>query len=158
MKLSLATIIRVVLIILIVSTVIMFLFWTPHAIDHTLDFVRSEQTDTTRTILFAICAIITILLLMIFAISFNFCSEIATDTIFSQKTAARLRLISIMIFIDCAIFTTGIVWLFCLGERVLSPALAFVDVIGFTVALMLSVLSRYVHKAAILKEETDHTL
>ena len=49
-------------------------------------------------------------------------------------------------------------WFFCLGERVLSPALAFVDAIGLTVALMLATLSNYVREAAVLKEEVDYTL
>lgn len=158
MKLSLSSLIRMVLIILIISTLAMCLFWAPHAVDYALGFISPELKDMARPLLFTVGTLMSTPLFIIFIISFKFCSEIKTNTIFSSKTANRLKLISIIIFIDCAIFTAGIVWFFCLGERVLSPALAFVDAIGLTVALMLATLSNYVREAAVLKEEADYTL
>ena len=48
--------------------------------------------------------------------------------------------------------------LFIIGERVLAPLLLFTFIVGCILALMLAVLSSYVKRAAILKEEVDHTL
>ena len=63
-----------------------------------------------------------------------------------------------MIFTACGAGISASLILFIIGDRILSPILFFAFLIGFTLGIMLAVLSNYVKRAAALKEEVDHTL
>ena len=159
MRKNLSNIIRLVLVFMLISSVAMCIFWLPNAVDYAGKiFENAENFKNVKYLLYAIGYIIALPLFAVFIIAFRFPSAIETDSVFHKKTARLIKAISIIIFSDCTLFGAVVAWLFSIGERVLSPVLAFVDAIGFTVALMLLVLSEYVSRAAILKEEADYTI
>lgn len=130
----------------------MFILWLPGALDYIAEFLGSTL------LLYFICGIIGIPFLAILLAAFAFPKAIADDTVFTAKTAKLIKIISVTLFFDCVILCASAIWLLIAGEALLSPALIFVALIGITVALMLYILSDYVERAAILKEEADATL
>ena len=159
MRKNLSNIIRLVLIFMLIASAVMCIFWLPNAVDHVGKiFESAENFKNVKILLYAISYVIALPLFAVFIIAFRFPSAIEADSIFHERTARLIKVISIIIFSDCALFGAITAWLFYIGECVLSPVFAFVDAIGFTVALMLLVLSEYVSRAAILKEEADYTV
>lgn len=159
MRRFISNIIRSLLFFMLISSAAMCIFWLPNAVDYASGvFKNAESFKNAEYLLYTIGYIIALPLFIVFIIAFKFPTAIEADTIFHEKTAKLIKIISIIIFSDCTLFGALAIWFFCSGERVLSPVLAFVDVIGFTVALMLLVLSEYVRRAAILKEEADYTI
>lgn len=97
-------------------------------------------------------------LFVILVLGYPFAAAIEKDAIFSAATAKRLKLIAVLLFAECGLFCAGVAVLLCSGERLLAPVLGVVGLIGFMVAYVLLLLSRYVQSAAMLKEEVDATL
>jgi hypothetical protein len=60
--------------------------------------------------------------------------------------------------VDCILLLGAVVLLLLIGELLVSPLLALIDLIGFALGFLLHVLADYVRRAAILKEEADATL
>ena len=159
MKKSLPNMIRILLVLMTTATLAMAFLWTPNVISYTKELISGNNAENVISV--SVCAlstIITLISLTVYLISFKFPTAIESESIFTQKTAGILKLIAILIFADCFFFGVGIAVLFGLGDRLLAPALAFVDVIGIAISAMLLVLSRYVKDAAYLKEEVDCTL
>lgn len=155
MEKRLANIIRAVLILMIAASAIMCIFWLPNAVS----YVENYQTlNGAKGALYAVCYAVAAPLFAVFGLAFKFPEAIKNDTVFSKPTARLLKIISVIIFADCLALGAGAIWLFSVGERVLSPALGFVSFIGLLVALMLFVLHGYVINATELKEEADATL
>ena len=151
--------IRVVLILMLLSMGAMCALWFPVAVDYVGGFYESAgDFEYVKGWLYVICAIVSLPLFAVFIIAFSFPPAIENDSVFTKKTARNIKCISNIIFADCIVFAATVIWIIWMGERILSPVLAFVDVIGIMVAFMLYVLSGYISRAAVLKEEADHTL
>lgn len=140
-----------VLTVMTVAGIMMCLFWLPNAMNYMAKFLPLPALRW-------ICGVISIPFFSILLSAFVFPKAIANDTVFSSKTARWILGISIALLVDCILLCAASVWLLCTGEVLLSPVLLFVALIGITVAVMLFILSRYVDRAAILKEEADATL
>ena len=148
-----------ILILMLLATVSMYIFWLPDAIDYVNSFLyNSELQKISEWILYSASFIISLPIILVFIMAFKFVSAIKNDTIFHTCTAKLIKAISIIIFSDCTAFGICAVFLLIVGESLLSPIFIFVTVIGITVSLMLRILSNYVERAAILKEEADLTL
>lgn len=159
MKKSLVSIIGLALILMLIGTIVLCALWLPNLVEYIGRlFEKAEQYESLRIPVYVICIIVALPILVVFALAFKFLPELKNDTIFHKKNALLIKIISIIIFCDCVLFLACVICLLALGEYVLSPALLFVDAIGFIVALMLFVLSKYVDNASILKEEVDATL
>ncbi len=83
---------------------------------------------------------------------------VKNDTVFTQRTAKTLALISYIMIADCTAFLIAVSVLALKGEFLLSPLFGMTGVIGIAVGVLLRVLSDYIKRAAILKEEADATL
>ncbi len=153
---KLSRLIRFILIFMLVAIGVMCIFWVPNVADYITSFISGEEDF--KYVILAICYITALPLFVVFVIAFRFPHAIDKERIFHKKTAKLIKIISVMIFVVCTAFSAEIIILACFGESVLAPALAFVACIGFTVAVMLFVLAKYVEVAAELKEEADHTL
>ena len=161
MKNKTSIFVRLLLILMITITLAMCILWLPDTIEYCKEFISSLKifnVINTSILLYIFVCLTATPIFLIFIISFRFSSYIEKDMIFHADTAKLLRLISYLLIGDCTLFIIGTVFLFSAGERILSPVFAFVAAIGLTVACMLGVLSDYVYRAAILKEEADLTL
>ncbi len=151
MKSKIPFFIYTVLAVLIGAGAIMYLYWLPNALRYMAHF---RPLAALRWI----CGLIAIPFFGILLSAFPFPKAVANDTVFSARTAKRIFGISIALLVDCLLLCATAAWLLWAGEALLSPALMFVALIGMTVAAMLFILSRYVDRAATLKEEADATL
>ncbi len=159
MKKLLPAMIRFLLILMTLSTLAMAIFWTPGVIEYANSFASSVNAKGIITVSgYTVSSIISVTALAVFLVSSRFPSAIENDGIFTLKTAKLVKLIAILILVDSVFLFIAITALFILGDRLLSPALAFVDVIGIAISAMLFVLSVYVKDASYLKEEADYTL
>ena len=161
MKNKTSIFVKILLIIMMAATLAMCIFWLPDTIAHCEEYLSTlEIFDSSNMIalLYAFATVTVAPVFLIFILSFRFSAYIKNDKIFHSDTARLLKLISCILICDCALFIAGTVFLLTAGEKTLSPVFAFVSAIGLTVASMLAVLSEYVCRAAILKEEADYTL
>lgn len=159
MKNGLINVIRIALIIMLLGTVTLCALWLPSLVDYIGGFFENQDSfNNAKVLIYVACAILALPLIVVFALGFRFLPELKNDTIFHKKNARLIKIISIILFAVCAIFSLCVIGLLVLGDAILAPALLFVDAIGIIVALMLFVLSRYVENASILKEEVDATL
>jgi len=143
----------VVLTFLIVLSILMCVFWLPNVIEYLHTAINIDKITVTIA-----CAIIATFLFTVLIIGYYFSYSVSNDTIFSNKTAAILKIISIIIFCDCIVlFSVNAIFL-SKGEKILSYALLFISVLGIMIAYALFILSKYVKKATKLKEEVDATL
>ena len=159
MKKKLANVICGVLVFMIAATLSMCIFWMPYLCSYLCTFLTSVFTKSTAEILFyTVCMLIALPLVFAFSSAFCFVGAIKRDEIFTLKCAKLLKMISAVLFCDCALFSSVAIAFIFLGEKTLCPALAFIGAIGVMISLMLYALSSYVKDAAILKEEADCTL
>lgn len=161
MKNKVSLFVKIILIIMTAATASMCILWLPQTIDYCKDFFIASNLLSglnVELILYIFSFVIALPILVILIISFSFSSYIKNDMIFHTKTAKILTIISTLLITDCVLFLTGALVLLIMGERILSPLFVFVSFIGITVAAMLRILSDYVSRAAILKEEADFTL
>ena len=156
MKKKLSNFIRFLLGFMLAAGAAMYFLWMPGAVEYTSQFFGSP--DIINYFMYTISAVIALPLFGVTVVSFKFPTAIEKDSVFDKKTAKLLYVIGVTVIADCLIFLACTAMLVAVGERVLAPALAFVSAIGITVGLMLTVLSRYVKRAAELKEEVDCTL
>lgn len=155
MRKHLSLIIRLALFVLLAAVAAMCVFWMPTAVEYAASFFGG---DGARPALYAVCGCIAAILVTVLGMAFRLPWAISADCIFHAKTALLLRRIAWLIFGDCLFFGAASVALLAAGDRLLAPALLFVDGIGFALMLMLWVLADYVNRAAVLKEEADATL
>lgn len=155
MKKALSIFIRMLLTFLIAASVIMCIFWLPQAVSYAARFF---EVETAQALIYILCAVVAAPVFAIFGVSFVFPRAIEKETLFSMGIAKLLKIIGALLIADCIFFSAILVFLLVAGERILAPALLFVGALGITVGSMLLVLSRYVKRAAILKEEVDYTL
>lgn len=154
MKTKTHIIVAAVLALILIASVFMGALWLPLIFTYLSEFLSDREF-----ILFKIlCGGIAFVLFGILVSAFVFPKAIVNDTIFTSKTAKQIKKISAMLFFDCILLCTVSVWLIASGEKLLMPALLFVSFIGVMVSLAVYILSGYVARAAILKEEADATL
>ena len=152
--------IKCILALLLFGIVALFALWLPPLREYVREILTQSDGNLhfLKDLVYPIAALIALPAIAIVAVAFRFPAAIERDEIFSSNTAKSLRLISNLLFFSCAIGFISAILLFTIGEYVLSPLLFFAFFVGCTLALMLAVLSSYVKRAAILKEEADHTL
>ena len=163
MKKTLANSIRALIVILILASAAMCIWWLEKAIDYVLMFLRLVYTDGVvpewmDVLIRVFCGIVITPLFAILLMSFSFPSAIEKDMTFSDKTATLLHVIGMILVSDCTVFCAMLSVLLFYHESFVSPLLIFVGVLGITIGCMLLVLARYVKRAAALKEEADCTL
>lgn len=156
MNAHLSKITRTVIFALILFFLIISIFFISNFADY-----MAEQVLAYKITRYVVCiggAILAIPCLSILAMALDFPTAITSDEIFTPKTARLMGRISLILFVDCLLFLAAIVALFCVGELIVSPLLAMIDLIGFALAFLLRVLADYVKRAAKMKEEVDATL
>ena len=146
--------IRLALLLLLAAVAVMSFVWMPTAVDYASDFLGG----TSRPVLYALCGGIALVMATVVILAFRLPWAIDADCIFHARTARLLRGIGALLGGDCLLFGALAIALLTAGDILLAPVLLFVDGIGFCLTLMLFVLSDYVGRAAILKEEADGTL
>ena len=96
------------------------------------------------------CAVILLMALQL--------SASGEDRIFTRETAKLLARIAWILAGDCTAFLAVTVIFYCVGDRLIAPLFALIDLIGFVLSYLLWQLSGYIGRAAVLKEEADGTL
>lgn len=146
--------IRLALLLMVAAVAVMSFAWMPTAVDYASDFLGGAS----RPVLYALCGGIALVMATVVILAFRLPWAIDADCIFHARTARLLRGIGTLLGGDCLLFGALAIALLTAGDILLAPVLLFVDGIGFCLTLMLFVLSDYVGRAAILKEEADGTL
>ena len=143
-----------VLSLMIVSAALMGVLWLPVAFAYLSAFLSGGALFA-----FAIlCGVIGAVFFGILLSASVFPKSMAEDSIFTRKTAKQIKGISVAIFSDSLLLCVAAVWLIVVGERLIMPAMLFVALIGIMVASAVFILSDYIARAAVLKEEADLTL
>ncbi len=153
MSKHISTLIRFILIVLIGAGIVLSIAWLPSFINYIENF-----SCNITWLNYTICFAISIPVFIILVLGFYFPWAIERDMIFHLKTAKILRIISILLICDCTVFGIFVTYLLHSGDKLLAPALFFIALIGITVGAVLFILSSYVKRAALLKEEVDATL
>ena len=146
--------IRLSLLLMVAAVAVMSFAWMPTAVDYASDFLGGAS----RPVLYALGGGIALVMATVVILAFRLPWAIDADCIFHARTARLLRGIGALLGGDCLLFGALAIALLVAGDILLAPVLLFVDGIGFCLTLMLFVLSDYVGRAAILKEEADGTL
>ncbi len=159
MKKAIPNLVRCLICVMMISLVVMEIFWTPRVTEYALSFVSDESYENIiRMSAYIASALILLLSLTVCFISFKFATCFKNDTVFTPSTAKDIKIVACLVSVDCLILAFVSVILFLIGDGILAPALAFFDIIGIAIAATLFVLSRYLKEAAELKEEVDCTL
>ncbi|MBR5871944.1 MAG: hypothetical protein IKZ09_12995 [Clostridia bacterium] len=150
-----AKLIRVITIGVLCMFCVICTVFIPNFVDYAIemDYIGVENRMwfiAAAVLLVAPCAAILIMALKL--------SKSGEDPIFTEDTAVLLYRISIILAIDCGAFAAVTVILFCLGDTLVAPLFALIDLIGLTLSFMFGQLSGYIHRAAEMKEEVDATL
>ena len=146
--------IRLSLLLMVAAVAVMSFAWMPTAVDYASDFLGGAS----RPVLYALCGGIALVMATVVILAFRLPWAIDADCIFHARTVRLLKWIAALLGGDCLLFGALAIALLTAGDILLAPVLLFVDGIGFCLTLMLFVLSDYVGRAAILKEEADGTL
>jgi hypothetical protein len=87
-------------------------------------------------------------------------SSIDKGELFRHKNAKHFKTISLLVFIDVAVFfCTNIVFLFMdINHPSIVLASAFISLIGVAFGICMTALSEFFEKAAILQDENDLTI
>jgi len=129
----------------------------PNFIDYAveMDYIGQENRIwfTAAAVLLVLpCAVILVMALKLSESGKN------EDPIFTEDTAVLLYRIAILLAVDCGAFAAVTVILFCLGDMLVAPLFALIDLVGLTLSFLFWQLSGYIHRAAEMKEEVDATL
>jgi hypothetical protein len=154
MKTKLPIFVGVVLILMLISSVLMGIYWLPDVFNYLSSYLSGGAFLAFKLL----CGVIGAGLLGILLSAMAFPRSMAKDLIFTSKAAKWIKGQSIALFADCLLLCFAAVWLIWAGERLLMPALLFVGLIGIMVALAVYIISDYIARAAVLKEEADLTL
>lgn len=154
MKTKLPIFVAAILILMLISSVGMGVWWLPGV----FAYLEAYLSGGAFTVFRVLCAVIGAGLFGILLSAMAFPRSMAKDLIFTPKAAKWIRGQSIALCIDCVLLLGAALWLTVAGERLLMPALLFVALIGLMVALAVYAISDYIARAAALKEEVDLTL
>ncbi len=114
--------------------------------------------DTLFILLCVIGVLLCLPCLAVLLIALRLSSAVEHDTVFTVATSDIFACLSTIMLVDFTALLCGVIFLFVIGEFTVSPLLAIADLVGFAIAVMLRVLSEYIRRAAVLKEEADATL
>lgn len=147
--------VRIITLFVLAAFSVICTLFIPNFIDYAveMDYIGFENRmwfAAAAVLLVAPCATILVMALKL--------SASDEDPIFTEGTAVLLYRISIILAIDCGAFAAVTVILFCLGDMLVAPLFALIDLVGLTLAFLFWQLSGYIHRAALMKEEVDATL
>ena len=133
-----------------------FVFWLPSLQAYVVTL--EGGLPILSELVYPFSAVIAILCLGALGVALAFPSAMKKDEIFSCVTASKLSAISLLITLAGALIIICAVMLFAVGDRLIFFPLLMISAIILLVAFMLNILSNYVKRAALLKEEVDATL
>ena len=133
-----------------------FLFWLPPLQEYVI--VLEGDLPILSALVYPFSALIAALSVASIAVAIAFPSAMKKDMIFSNATASKLSIISLLITLAGALIIICAVMLASIGDKLLFFPLLIIAAIALLIAFMLSILSNYVKRAALLKEEVDSTL
>ena len=133
-----------------------FLFWLPPLQEYVI--VLEGDLPILSALVYPFSALIAALSVASIAVAIAFPSAMKKDMIFSNATASKLSIISLLITLAGALIIICAVMLASIGDKLLFFPLLIISAIILLVAFMLNILSNYVKRAALLKEEVDATL
>ena len=135
---------------------LIFAFWLPSLEGYVAELTAESSVHS--RLVFPFSAVIAILCLGALGAALSFPSAMKKDKIFSSTTASKLSAISLLIALAGALIIVCAIMLAAIGDKLLLFPLFIIGAIVLLVAFMLSILSSYVKRAALLKEEVDATL
>ncbi len=156
MKLS--TKIRIIIFALIGGFCALCLCFFPEGTRYIADFASSSGIEIPQAAVAAIGALLCAPCIVLLVLAMKLADAVERDEVFTEATARRLSLISLIFLCDCILFLAGIAVMLLFGERLLAPIFALVDLIGLGIAMLLRILAGYIRRAAELKEEVEGTL
>ncbi|MBR2849963.1 MAG: hypothetical protein IKB84_02870 [Clostridia bacterium] len=133
-----------------------FVFWLPSLQAYVVTL--EGGLPILSELVYPFSAVIALLCLGALGVALAFPSAMKKDKIFSCPTASKLSAISLLIALAGALIIICAVMLFAVGDRLIFFPLLIISAIILLVAFMLNILSNYVKRAALLKEEVDATL
>lgn len=152
-------VIRCAVILLALSEVVICFFWYPFSISMTavglLGSVKSQSQLTemwTQLIFYLLTAVPCFVVLSIF---WTISTLVKDNKTFSVATAKRLKICSVILFSDLAVFVAGNIVFLILGWNAFAIIYFIFAVIGIFIAFILAILAQYAGKAAQLKEENE---
>lgn len=156
MRKNVPSTVRLILIIMLIAGAVMCALWLPSAVAYLEN--SCPALEGCETLLYLGFGIVAIPVFAVFFMAFAFIPAFEQDSIFDKRTARLIKHIAYIILSDCAVFGVMMGVVMCLGERVLSPLLIFISLIGLTVSVVLMILADHVDRASELKEEVEGTL
>ena len=130
--------------------------WVPDAVEY-IEF-SCRVLEGKSTLIYLCFAAVILPVFCVFVMAFKFVPAFSRDSMFDKRIAKLIIRIAIIILLDCIFFGTLACVVLLLGERVLSPLLLLIALMGITVSVMLMVLGDHVEKAAVMKEEAEGTI
>ena len=135
---------------------LIFAFWLPSLEGYVAELTADSSLHS--RLVYPFSAVIALLCLGALGAALSFPSAMKKDKIFSSPTASKLSAISLLIALAGALIIVCAIMLAAIGDKLLLFPLFIIGAIVLLVAFMLSILSSYVKRAALLKEEVDATL
>ena len=135
---------------------LIFAFWIPSLEGYVAELTTESSVHS--RLVYPFSAVIALLCLGALGAALSFPSAMKKDKIFSSPTASKLSAISLLIALAGALIIVCAIMLAAIGDKLLFFPLFIIGAIVLLVAFMLSILSSYVKRAALLKEEVDATL
>ena len=135
---------------------LIFAFWLPSLEGYVAEL--TAESSVHLRLVYPFSAVIALLCLGALGVALTFPSAMKKDEIFSCVTASKLSAISLLITLAGSLIIICAVMLFAVGDRLIFFPLLIISAIILLVAFMLNILSNYVKRAALLKEEVDATL
>ena len=135
---------------------LIFAFWLPSLEGYVAE-LTAEYSVHSRLV-YPFSALIALLCLGALGAALSFPAAMKKDKIFSSLTASKLSAISLLIALAGALIIVCAIMLAAIGDKLVFFPLFIIGAIVLLVAFMLSILSSYVKRAALLKEEVDATL
>ena len=159
MKKNLSILVNIILLIMIISILLISIFWIPNMYNYFESLIiRSNNKFTMKVLYYGLSYLIITIAIIVFSLAFKFSIAIKNDKIFSIEISNILKIIAILILVDCILFSNCIIILLFLKEFFISPLLIFFCIIGYAISFMLFILCNYVKEASYLKEEAEYTL
>ena len=135
---------------------LIFAFWLPSLEGYVAELTAESSVHS--RLVYPFSAFIALLCLGALGAALSFPSAMKKDKIFSSPTASKLSAISLLIALAGALIIVCAIMLATIGDKLLFFPLLIISAIILLVAFMLNILSSYVKRAALLKEEVDATL
>ena len=156
MEKILRTFIIISLVAAIALVAIIFIFWLP-ALQQYVQSLEGEL-PLFSDLVYPLSAIIALLNVSALGVALAFPSAMKKDQIFSDATASKLSLISLLLIISSAIIFACAALLLSIGDSLVAFPMIIIAAISLLASFMLNILSSYVKRAAELKQEVEATL